>query len=319
MSKKQIVMRCLKFLGNILAVFSILFVAYRLYEMDFEWDGFENHFQTYLFLFLLSFLAIFNNFINAFAWKKYIDFFSGEKNNVFVLSGIYLKANIQKYLPGNVVQYAGRNLLAKEYGISQKSIAAASVMELIWISVSAVFFSVVISLQNTKIVIRQLWSHQIVKENIKIFLALSVIILFIGFVVLKTSKDKKMIVSYLNRTFFILLGVTGLIYISNFIISGLLLFLILVLILHCEVSYISIASTNVLAWLAGYIVPGSPGGIGIRETVLILLLGTEHSRGTVTLAAVLLRVCGIAGDFFSYLMVLCVEFFKTKRKTRYVS
>lgn len=317
MNKKHIMVKFLKFSGKMLAVLSILFIGYRLYEMDFEWDGFENHFQTYLFL--LSFLTVFNNFINAYAWKKYIDFFSGNRNNTFTLVGIYLRANIQKYLPGNVVQYAGRNLLAKEYGISQKSIAAASVMELVWISISAVFFSVVISWQNTMLVIRQLWSNQAVKENIKIFFALGALLLFAGFVVLGRSKYKKITFSCLNRKFLVLLGVTGLIYTFNFIVSGILLFLIFRLILHCEVAYVSVASTNVLAWLAGYVVPGSPGGIGIREAVLILLLGTEYTKGGVTLAAVLLRICGIVGDVFSYLLTVCLELIAMKRKSRYVS
>ncbi len=319
MSKKHKMMKYLKFSGSMLAALSILFVVYRLYETGVEREGFENHYQTYLSLFLLSSLAIFNNFINAFAWKQYIDFFSGEKNSTYVLSCIYLKANIQKYLPGNVVQYAGRNLLAKEYGISQKSIAAASVMELVWISVSAVFFCAVISLQNMRTVIRQLWSNMIIKENIKFFFALSVIVLLLGLAVLGRSKYKQTICAYLNRKFLIVLGITGLIYIFNFIVSGLLLSLIFLLIMHCEISYVSIASTNVLAWLAGYMVPGSPGGIGIREAVLILLLGTEYSKGTVTLAAVLLRICGIVGDFFSYLTALCLELLEHKRKSRHVS
>lgn len=319
MNKKHIMVKGLKFLGNMLAVFSVLFIVYRLLEMDFTWDGFENHFQTYLFLFLLSFLVMFNNFINAYAWKKYIDFFSDKKNNTFILVCTYLKANIQKYLPGNVVQYAGRNLLAKEYGISQKSIVAASVMELIWISVSAVFFSVVISLRNTRTVLRKLWENLAVKENIHLVSGLGVVILIVGLVFLGYFVRKGFVYPYFNRKLLRLLVITSLIYIAGFLISGLLLSLIFVLILHCGVSYVTVASANVLAWLAGYIVPGSPGGIGIKEVVLVLLIGTEYAKGAVTLAAVLLRICGIVGDVLSYLMTLCLELFAAKRRSGYVS
>lgn len=317
MDKKRIVIKYFKVLGNILAAISIFFVIYRLYKMDFDWRGYENKYQLYIFTFLFSFLVLFNNFMNAYAWKRYVDFFSGVKNSRFQLVNIYLKANIEKYLPGNVIQYAGRNLLAKEYGVSQKSIVAASIMELLWISVSAIFFSILISIQNVKIVGKQLWSNPVAKSNIVILMVLSVVIVFALSIVLRKTKYWGLIRSYFNRRFLSLLGETFIIYVINFGLSGLLLSLIF-RILHCKINFINIASANILAWLAGYVVPGSPGGIGIREAVLILLLSVEYSKGVVALAAVLLRVCGIVGDFLSYFMVLWLEVSK-KRKTRYVS
>lgn len=317
MDKKRIVIKYLKFLGNILAIISVFFVIYRLYKMDFDWGSYENKYQIYIYTFLFSFLVIFNNFINAYAWKRYVDFFSGIKNSRFQLVNIYLKANIEKYLPGNVIQYAGRNLLAREYEVSQKSIVAASIMELIWISVSAIFFSILISIQNVEIVGKQLWSNPVAKRNIIILMVLGVVIVSVLSIILRKTKCWGLVRGYFNKRFLILLGETFIIYVINFMLSGLLLSLIFK-ILHCKIDFINIASTNILAWLAGYVVPGSPGGIGIREAVLILLLNVEYSKGVVALAAVLLRICGIAGDFLSYFMVLCLEVSK-KRKTRYVS
>lgn len=310
------VMKHIKTFGKILAAISIIFVAYSLYEIDFDWNYFDNPRQTFLFVFLLSFLAVINNYINAYAWKKYVDFFAGVKNDTFTVIDVYLKANIEKYLPGNVIQYAGRNLLGKSRGISQKSIAVASVMELLWISISAIIFSFMISLQNTKSVINQLWTSPEIKRNIIVLSVFAILILPIIIIFCIKTKYLNILWPYLNRKFFILNIITFGLYAMNYMIAGLLLSLIFILILRCKVNYVNITSTNVLAWLAGYVVPGSPGGIGVREAVLILLLGTEYSKDIVALAAILLRICGIIGDFLSYLMTISLEFFRNKGKLK---
>lgn len=310
------IMKYIKAFGKILAVVSIIFVAYRLYEMDFNWSYFDNPRQTFLLIFLLSFLAVFNNYINAYVWKKYVNFFSGVKNDTFTVIDVYLKANIEKYLPGNIIQYAGRNLLGKSRGISQKSIAVSSAMELFWISISAIVFSFMISLQNTKSVINQLWTNPEIKRNIIILFVFVMLILLTIIIFCMKTEYLNRLRPYLNKNFFVLNTITLGLYAMNYMIAGLLLSLIFILILRCKVNYVNITSTNVLAWLAGYVVPGSPGGIGVREAVLILLLGTEYSKDIVALSAVLLRICGIIGDFLSYLMAISLDFFRNKRKLR---
>lgn len=313
MNEKHLVMKFIKFLGKVLVIISLLFVVYRLYKMDFEWDYFSNPYRVIGIIFLLSFLALLNNFINAYVWKKYIDYFSGIKHDISRIISIYLKANIEKYLPGNIVQYAGRNLLGKNEGIDQKSLAISSIMELVGISIAAVIFSFVVSLENTLSVIKQLWSNVEIRRTIIVLICLAVIILVACLIVCVRTRYLKAIRSYLKRELICLSIFAFLLYCINYIISGVLSSLIFILILHCNVDYFQIASTNVLAWLAGYVVPGSPGGIGIREAVLILLLGTEYSMETVTMSAVILRICGVIGDFLSYIMAVCLDFYN-KRK-----
>ena len=90
---------------------------------------------------LLSWFGVAGNYINAYVWKLYIDFFSQKRNDTRPIQKVYLKSNIAKYLPGNILQYADRNILGSQLGIGHKSIAAASVMELAVIVVSAVLFA----------------------------------------------------------------------------------------------------------------------------------------------------------------------------------
>jgi uncharacterized membrane protein YbhN (UPF0104 family) len=50
------------------------------------------------------------------------------------------------------------------------------------------------------------------------------------------------------------------------------------------------------SWLFGYLVPGAPAGLGVRESGLIALLGTTVGPGVVVAAAVTWRITGLLAD-----------------------
>jgi len=50
------------------------------------------------------------------------------------------------------------------------------------------------------------------------------------------------------------------------------------------------------AWLAGFLVPLAPGGIGVREAVLLALAGSADRGGAVLAFALLLRAVTLLGD-----------------------
>ena len=66
----------------------------------------------------------------------------------------------------------------------------------------------------------------------------------------------------------------------------------------------AIITYYMLAWVLGFIVPGAPGGIGVREAILVLLLSPVIGD-TVTLSAALIhRLISIIGDFTGYMIAL---------------
>lgn len=54
-----------------------------------------------------------------------------------------------------------------------------------------------------------------------------------------------------------------------------------------------------LAWAAGTIIPVLPGGLGPREAILVLLLGSWLSTGSATALALALRLASMAGEFLA--------------------
>jgi len=62
-----------------------------------------------------------------------------------------------------------------------------------------------------------------------------------------------------------------------------------------------------LAWLAGFVVPGAPGGIGIREMVMISFFGASLGEGVIVGLAVLLRVLMTAGELLLFTSALLLR------------
>jgi uncharacterized membrane protein YbhN (UPF0104 family) len=58
------------------------------------------------------------------------------------------------------------------------------------------------------------------------------------------------------------------------------------------------------AWVAGFIIPGAPGGLGIRETVLALLLSPLYGSDPALVAALLYRGVTLSGDALAALVGL---------------
>ncbi len=57
-----------------------------------------------------------------------------------------------------------------------------------------------------------------------------------------------------------------------------------------------LVAVAVMGWIVGYLVPGAPGGIGVREAVMVALLSGSEAADTVLLASALLRLVTMLGE-----------------------
>ncbi len=68
-------------------------------------------------------------------------------------------------------------------------------------------------------------------------------------------------------------------------------------------------SANYISVFIGFVTPGAPGGIGVREAVLIKMMSPFFQEDLIILAAVTHRIILILGDLFavpvSRMFVLC--------------
>lgn len=66
-------------------------------------------------------------------------------------------------------------------------------------------------------------------------------------------------------------------------------------------------SAYIISWVLGFVVPGAPGGIGVREFVLTLLLGKTVGAELILTLSIMHRLTTIIGDFMAYLILLLIK------------
>lgn len=192
---------------------------------------------------------------------------------------IYIKTNICKYLPSNVMHYVGRNVLAVKYSISQKKMILSSIYEIINTVFSTVFFCIMLYLYE--------------KNNYLIMILLLVVTVYL-------LKKKN-----LHKPFLLVLLCT---FVEN-IIFVMLLNLYRNTSIMLDYSEISIYQS--ISWLVGFMIPGSPGGMGVKEFILIKLT-PEKFILQLPIIAVLQRVILVLGDIISFFIIKINEYFVKK-------
>ena len=120
----------LKIVGNILTVIAILYIVKTIYGMKINFEIVSNRSALVVALAVGFVIMLVTLYLLAYAWTRIISFFS--KNRFDKNRGvcIYVKANLGKYMPGNVMHYVERNLFAAEAGLDQLEVAASSVIEI---------------------------------------------------------------------------------------------------------------------------------------------------------------------------------------------
>jgi uncharacterized membrane protein YbhN (UPF0104 family) len=77
-----------------------------------------------------------------------------------------------------------------------------------------------------------------------------------------------------------------------------------------------ILAAYIISWSLGYIVPGAPGGLGVREMALLLILGPVYNNEIVVVAMILHRISSILGDVIAFLFEVI---FSRNEKKRQIS
>lgn len=298
-------------LGKIISALSIAFVVYAIWKMGFDFEAIEN-WPVFLVISGISvILKALTVYVSGSAWTSWLRFFSGHKINYKEGLSVYAKANIGKYLPGNVMHYVERNLFAKDLGISQKKLAASSILEVGGLVGVAFVLALFFSANQLKIAFYEIFGadyHKvIIGAVIIIVLAVCVVILLLRKKLVTIMKD------YKSADFIRTLLLAMLRYAVVLIVLGLIM-VVLYVYMGGDVtltSGMSIVSGYIIAWVLGFVIPGASGGIGVRELVITVLLGSVMGTELVLTLSVIHRLITILGDFLAYVLRLII--WRTKK------
>ena len=200
---------------------------------------------------------------------------------------LYARAQIAKYLPGNIMHLVGRFVLPESSKIGRIRIASASFWEIVLFIISALLLSLLSWPHITPSYFEYSLSHQ--QSTILITLTP------LGFLAVgRIIKSEK--IEALGRALFFYLLFLGL--------SALCYGWISILLDPENVNFsqvITLTGCYAFSWFLGTITPGSPSGIGIREAILIGLTDPLLGSSNAMVAAIAIRLVTTAGDVFLYL------------------
>ena len=291
----------LKNILKVLPFVAFAYVIYRIASMDVDWKQILNSSSVLLALLFILVFYFFSVLFTAFNYVYALSKISGARVPFKKIVSVYLESNLFKYLPGNVLHYVGRNTLGAGYNIPHKDIAFTSLFEaagnvfFITLISSILGFSYIIRLVNLLREKSILWFFILISA-----IVLGITLFILGF--LFSSRFRSLIKRLFKKETISIWFISALVFLLNYIINGFSFFLILSALyepLKGNDLFLILIAYNI-AWLAGFITPGAPGGIGIKEFVLLFILGTVVSEEPLMLSILLHRFGLIMADLLAY-------------------
>ena len=220
---------------------------------------------------------------------------------------VWGQANLAKYLPGNILHFAGRQVLGARYGWPQGKIAAASLLEIgLFVLLPALIAGVALATTGDLGHLGHAsWLGLVVVAAV---LGLAVMLLGRRLASLLPGPLARLIARLeLPRPRALL---PALLYFLLFFIGMSLLawWLYGLVAGTAAVADLPLLTGVFLAsWLLGFVIPGAPGGIGVREGTFALLGGALLGEAdSLVIVALLLRLVTLAGEGLLFLLAFGV-------------
>jgi len=219
------------------------------------------------------------------AWALLVRSASGTRPRVAPLFVAQLCAQLAKYLPGNVFHLAYRHLAARREGVGHRALAAALALEsILLITAAAILATGVVS--DPRLGTLASWAPDLVwiAPLLALLAWLGISVGGQRFGLADTSPSRTLpalaAVLALDLVFFVLAGCS--------------------LRLLCDqpagLPYAAWFGWLALAWAVGYVTPGAPAGLGLREAVLSLGLAPVLGAAEALAIALLYRLVTVAAD-----------------------
>ncbi len=190
---------------------------------------------------------------------------------------IYGTSQLAKYVPGNVVQFAGRQVLAMAAGMPGRAVAASAFAEIGFLVAAGCLLGVVA-----------------LGSGILVVIPAGVVLGLAAAVPLLSDRAVMLAAAFLCHVCFLALAA--------------LVFLVILVAVAADATAVwrnstLIGGAYVAAWLVGLVTPGAPSGIGVRELTLSVLLDGVVVEERLLAAIVLGRVVTMLGDLLFFLGV----------------
>jgi hypothetical protein len=212
-----------------------------------------------------------------------------------------------KYLPGNIGQHLGRVAMSLDAGLPKAPLAASLVIEIL-LAIAAAAATAIAALALSPAGLAAIGAGQRHVLAVAALLVVGALILGSLFVrVLPRWLRKSQVIPGALPGAATLTGAFAL-YVLTLLLSGAALYAIARTAAPAIDDGVAFATgTFALAWVAGFVAPGAPAGLGVREGVMALLLAPAHGDAAALEIIVALRIATTAGDLLAFLAGLVLQ------------
>jgi uncharacterized membrane protein YbhN (UPF0104 family) len=292
------VRRSLQILGIIISLLAFIFVIQRIWTIGRSaWDQLLS--INILIIIVMGGVAHgVNYFLIGLAWQKLLVWFGETKALPRISLIVYGRTQIAKYLPGNFFHYPTRHLMGNRVGFHHPALVGAAFYEIIGILVAAGTISLIGLPKSLNIA-------STIYMRVAIILLVLVLSLLLQFFLVRFSIGRKLGFpeKSVSNAFRELLPIWA-IYLVFFIIEGLILWGIVggVTGSWFIMPYLYIVSTFTISWVVGFLTPGAPAGLGVRDAVMILILTYFLGAPAAAFTTLIARLVATIGDLVNFLI-----------------
>ncbi|MBU4185570.1 MAG: flippase-like domain-containing protein [Proteobacteria bacterium] len=224
---------------------------------------------------------------------------------------IFTLAQFAKYIPGNIAHHAGRIVLAKSRGFKLPRVLLTMSLEVGWNIVAA---CTLITVSLPLIGQKMFETSQALPSVFQLVLAIiaGITLPIIGGWVIFSWRpgplrmlfgDAEVITPGIRPLLFCLL-----IYMLCFFLMGLASDLLSRGLFGVTESYVCLLTgAFAVAWVAGFITPGAPAGLGVREAILLGILSPVYGSGIAAGIAIALRAVTTLADGLTFLAAVIAK------------
>ena len=286
--------------GTLLMLVSFLFIGIRMVRYDIDFSALASPFVASA-LMLLACAAGLGYFFAGIVYQTLLESLSGLAVGRRLVVKIYCISNLYKYIPGSVMYAVGRNRLVFETsGLSHSTVALATVVEMGLYALAGFVVAVLFALEYFVAYMRQAGVSGLTWAGATALLLCLLLALFHHANKRRYGKHVGVdfslaIMPKLLGAHVLILLLQSLTYPATLVLLGQPL---------TFATALNITGLHALSWLVGFLTPGAPSGLGVREAVMLMFLGGIVDEGVLLSSIVTHRAMGVVGDVFVYVVSL---------------
>ena len=296
MNKKYV-----KIVGYLVTIICVGFLLFRLSKLDFDYTQLLE-FRVLLMIFIVVLLYSIFLLLLPLVWRETIRIITGVSCSYFETAFVYLRSNMMKYIPGNVFQYIGRNEIAVRRSLNHAEVALSTMLEVAVLVVATSITALCLYFRGFISWIEQNMSrltYLLIAVMCVLILCLACIYIFRK----KLSGFIKKIALLFRVKNFVRYGACIAFDMFMNVFTAILFLTVLMKILDFSASfdvYIQIMGAYLISWLAGFLTPGSPGGIGVREVAMSAIMAGQIGMDIIMPGIIIYRIVTTIGDFLAF-------------------